>query len=230
MGSARLALAVAATLLLGTRVCRASCPLLGRRSIPVLHDLSADRAPELASLLRELGAEVCSVSLRHSGALDALAQLTRSRGAPLVGASTAVSEAQIRAAAGQGAVFLSTTFTTQTLVSACRAARLPLLAGVVTEEEAELAMRCGANALKFYPSSQVPPQQLHGTLRALATRYGRMPPIFVAGGVREDQREAYLAAGADGFALGVDCSQSTDRVAEGLRRALSFSSHSEITQ
>ena len=225
MNSARWGLVLApALLLLGALATRPRCPFLGHRSIPVLHDLRADRCAELSALLRELGVEVCSVSLRHSGALDALAMLAGAPGAPLVGVSTAVSEVQVRQAAERGAAFASTTFTTRTLVEACRSAGLPLLAGVASEDDAELAISCGAAALKFYPASQVPPQQLQGALLSLAARHGRLPPVFIAGGVRENQRAAYLTAGADGFALGVDCRQSADGVAEGLRRALSFAS------
>ena len=194
--------------------------LLGRRTIPVLHNLCADRCNELAAMLDLLDIDVCSVSLRHSGAMDALERL--GAGPRRVGASSAVGVRQLRQAADRGAAFASTTFTTRTLAEAARSLRLPLLAGVLSDEEAELAVSCGAAGLKFYPSSLVPPPRLLDALRSLASRHTRLPPVFVAGGVTESMREAYVCAGADGFVLGVDCAQSPDRVLEALRRTDSF--------
>jgi 2-keto-3-deoxy-6-phosphogluconate aldolase len=180
--------------------------------LPVLHGLFPEFAANAYRILLDTHeVTLCSVSLRHSRAADAMRALaengrSRGQGQPTVGASTCVSELQMREAVAGGAVFVSTVFTTQTLARTARELDVPLLAGVASLAEAEQALVCGAKALKFYPSSLVTPLQLHDILGRLWGCGLEKVPVYVAGGVRVRDMADYRAAGADGFAIGIDCS------------------------
>lgn len=87
---------------------------------------------------------------------------------------------------------------------------LPVLCGVSSIQESLLALQGGASALKFYPASKVNPNELNRILEYLRNDASTSTilsntPIIVAGGVREVDFDAYLKAGATGFALGFDC-------------------------
>lgn len=186
--------------------------------LPVLHDLEPHMCAHIAELLTQAELNVCSVSLRHPSAAASLAKLVAANPLLTVGASTVVAETQLHHARSAGAAFVSTVFTAPKLLHTSSLLGLPILAGyslahhdvdvrltacrVSTYEEALAALDGGATALKFYPASSVSPEQLSVILDAL----NRAPcAVLVAGAVKAVDFSAYVAAGAHGFALGVNC-------------------------
>jgi 2-dehydro-3-deoxyphosphogalactonate aldolase len=91
-----------------------------------------------------------------------------------------------------------------------------MLAGVLTLDDALAAIDSGVEALKFYPASLVPPSALAAVLADIAATSRQPPPVLVAGGVQDERCEAYMHAGAQGFAIGVDCRQSPAHLAAAL--------------
>lgn len=175
------------------------------RLLPVLHQLQLNSVKEVLEAMTIAQINTCSVSLRHRTALVSMEGLileaARSGIRLEVGASTCVSELQMREARDLGASFISTVFTTPRMSELSSSLDIPLLAGVSTLEEAVSAAEGGATALKFYPASAVSPAQLE----AICTRLNEGMPRLVAGGVSPVSMQEYLRAGADGFAVGLDC-------------------------
>jgi 2-keto-3-deoxy-6-phosphogluconate aldolase len=90
---------------------------------------------------------------------------------------------------------------------------MPILCGVLTFKEAKQALLSNANALKFYPATAMNPKLLAKIIDQLKDEglvsSNKMIDIIVAGGVLNTDFEAYMRAGATGFAIGFDCRKVT---------------------
>lgn len=90
---------------------------------------------------------------------------------------------------------------------------MPILCGVLTFNEAKQALLNSADALKFYPATAMKPKILAEIIGQLKDEglvsTNKMIDIIVAGGVLDIDFEAYLKAGATGFAIGFDCKKVT---------------------
>ena len=201
-------------------------PWRGHGVVPVIHNLETFQVPYIIDALE--GFKCCTVSLRHATALDALKEMVEQFGPYCaVGASTVVSEAQVQLAHAHGAAFVSTMFNAEALHAAATAHSMPILCGVTSHRESSTALVWGADALKFYPSTAISPAQLRDVLQRLTDTnrdcaFGKGPggelplgadfvDVVVAGGVREEDFASYVAAGANGFAIGLDCKLMTPK-------------------
>lgn len=204
---------------------RSTSKVLGNaRLLPVLHNLNPEVASRttidsLYSGLNEDEELFCSVSLRHPSAMSAVRDCARlirkqnpygvSHDRVILGISSAVSEMQILDAIYAGAKYISTMYHSKSLLSVAQACGTPMLSGVTSLQGSIEALDDGTDALKFYPSSLVPPMELKSILEHLRRAYGGhfmdAVPIIVAGGVKQEDIGAYIAAGASGFAIGYDC-------------------------
>ena len=183
--------------------------------VPVLHDLDAAWASAVYSALPPR-VRACTVSFRHARASDALRELCAAAAADPtsslleVGASTICSEEQVWAAKKSGATFISTMYFSPRIVEVAAAAQIPVLGGVMNHAEARTTIDSGVDSLKFYPSSTVSPLSLTLILEQLGKDTVKDRDIIVAGGLTEDDFQKYLAAGATGFAVGIDCKSLPD--------------------
>ena len=74
---------------------------------------------------------------------------------------------------------------------------MPTLPGVQTPAEIQLAIRSGADVLKFFPADPPGPSWLAQVAPAYAER-----PFMATGGVTVDNMEAFFAAGAIAVGMG----------------------------
>lgn len=92
---------------------------------------------------------------------------------------------------------------------------MPILCGVSTLEEAKQSLLWGAEALKFYPASNIKPKALADIVNGLVNdgllAASSITDIIVAGSVSEADFGEYIAAGATNFAIGFDCKKTTPR-------------------
>ena len=200
--------------------------------LPVIHNLELFQVPYIIEALD--GIKCCTVSLRHAAALDSLRELTEQFG-PFctVGVSTVVSEQQIRDAHAAGAEFISTTFNAESLLIEAKRLDMPILCGTLTYSEAKASLDMGADALKFYPSTQISPTALRDVIQQLTAdgtyHFGVVPEgehstfrdVYVAGGVQETDFASYMKAGANGFAIGFDCKSMTPKAMQKQLKGLS---------
>eukprot|EP01041_Mallomonas_annulata_P010376 gene10376-21647_t len=171
--------------------------------VPVLHNLEESMAKNVVTAISSSHIQICSVSLRHNTAMDALNKLRQHAPREIIlGASTVVSEKQIVEAHQLGANFVSSMFTPQALIRTSQAIDIPLLGGVSNVYDAKSALSNNIDSLKFYPATNISPPQLKIILDTLGTV---KPSIFIAGNVKEDQYFDYIRIGVQGFAIGVDC-------------------------
>jgi 2-keto-3-deoxy-6-phosphogluconate aldolase len=101
------------------------------------------------------------------------------------------------------------------LIEAAKQHQMPILCGVLTLEDALHALRLDADALKFFPATNLSPNTLQGILNELRgeglikSDDSNNPRIYVAGGVQKSEFGPYLSSGATGFAIGLDCRKVT---------------------
>jgi len=180
--------------------------------IVVLHNLYPENVPSVGALLEKYGVGIASVSLRHDGALESVKELTRFArdGATniLVGASSILSDEQVLSARASGAQFISSTESWPELVSTSRHLDLPLLSGFADSDSVVNAVReFRLTEVKLFPAQS--PEHVKGVCdelrESLPDDFSSLE-IIVAGGITPRDFQAYLNAGATGFACGVDCS------------------------
>lgn len=194
--------------------------------IPVLHNLDVTHVPMLAALLHNRPS--VSVSLRHPSAAGALAalkkEIQRFNSNCWIGASSVVSEKQIRDLSVIETNFISTMFHAKSILMLAHSLDIPVLCGTQSFEESESALRDQSDALKIFPSSNVTPRKLSDLLAALnsielLTENNKNIPIIIAGGVTKESLPEYLHYGATGIALGIDCrALSADEIGTMLNR------------
>ena len=108
---------------------------------------------------------------------------------------------------------MSTMFISRTLITQSHELEMPVLCGVSSLSEARQALLWGAEALKFYPATSLKPTIFKNIMAELKNdgmlSSSNVTDIIVAGGVSDTDYEAYLSAGATGFAVGFDCKKMT---------------------
>lgn len=154
----------------------------------VLHDATKARA--LAEALVAGGLPVLEVTLRTPAALEVIAEMAKVKGG-IVGAGTLVTPDDVRRAVAAGATFGVSPGATESLIAACEAEGLPLLAGAATATEAMQMLERGYDMLKFFPAEAA------GGAPALKAIGAPLPQISFCptGGVSPDNATSYLALG-----------------------------------
>jgi 2-dehydro-3-deoxyphosphogluconate aldolase / (4S)-4-hydroxy-2-oxoglutarate aldolase len=155
-----------------------------------------DVAGAMAALVRG-GIEQVEVTIDTPGALDAVAGAAGE--GRTVGVGTIVDSEQVRAAAAAGAQFVVSPGLVPEVIETALTLGLEPMPGVFTATEILTASAAGARVMKLFPASSGGPSYL----RALRGPFPTIP-IIPTGGVRIEEVQAYLEAGATAIALGSD--------------------------
>lgn len=159
--------------------------------VPVVPVLSIDdlkTAVPLAQALVAGGLPVLEITLRTPVALDCASAIAKAVPEAIVGVGTCLKPSHVQAAQDAGAQFIVTPGTTDRLIAAAEAARMPLLPGVTTASEIIRAQEGGFSLLKFFPA------QSAGGVSALKAFAGPFPDIQFCptGGINRDNASDYL--------------------------------------
>ena len=143
------------------------------------------------------GIEQVEVTMDTPGALQAVAEVAED--GRTVGVGTVVDSEQVRAAEAAGARFVVSPGLVLDVIETALSLGLEPVPGVFTATEILAATAAGARVMKLFPASSGGPSYL----RALR---GPFPTIAIipTGGVRIEEVQAYLQAGATAIALGSD--------------------------
>jgi 2-dehydro-3-deoxyphosphogluconate aldolase / (4S)-4-hydroxy-2-oxoglutarate aldolase len=141
------------------------------------------------------GVELFEITIDTPGALAAV---ERAAGNGMtVGVGTVLSTEQVHASAAAGAGFVVSPGLIPEVVSAAQELGIEPMPGVFTASEIIRATDAGARVMKVFPASCGGPEYL----RALRGPFPTLP-LVPTGGVRLDEIQAYLEAGATAVALG----------------------------
>lgn len=171
--------------------------LLDTRVVAIVRDRSGAHVRAACEALLEEGLAVLEITTSTPGAADTIAALVRA-GATGIGMGTVRTPAHVRAAAEAGASFIVTPSLSIEVGEAALRAGLCWFPGAATPTEIETAWQAGATAVKVFPA---------GSLGGVGfVRDVRAPlddiPLIPTGGVRIDDVEPYLAAGALALGMG----------------------------
>ena len=172
--------------------------------IVILRGVERDKLLLLADALYAGGVRAVEITFSATGApsdaetAEQIAALVRHIGDRMrIGAGTVLTARQVSLAARAGAGFIVSPNTDPAVIRKTRACSLVSIPGALTATEAQAAYAAGADFVKIFPVSAFGPSYI----RALKAPLPHIPMIAV-NGVPLDRIPDYLAAGADGFAIG----------------------------
>ena len=161
---------------------------LGRlRLVPMVVMDDAAHADGFGDALVAGGLPVAEVTFRTDAAEDSIRRLAK-RGDLLVGAGTVLTKEQADRAIDAGAAFIVSPGTNPPVVDHCLLRSVPIVPGVATPTDIDLAMSFGLTAVKFFPA-----ENLGGTatLKAYAGPYVDMM-FLPTGGITPEKLPEYL--------------------------------------
>jgi 2-dehydro-3-deoxyphosphogluconate aldolase/(4S)-4-hydroxy-2-oxoglutarate aldolase len=162
---------------------------IGRlRLVPMVVIDNAEHAAAFGAALVSGGLPVAEVTFRTDAAACAIRALGE-RGDLLVGAGTVLTTEQADRAIDAGAAFIVAPGTNPKVVEHCLKRGVPIIPGVATPTDIELAMSLGVTTLKFFPA-----ENLGGVamLKALAGPYAGVR-FVPTGGITPEKLPDYLA-------------------------------------
>ncbi|WP_249353847.1 bifunctional 4-hydroxy-2-oxoglutarate aldolase/2-dehydro-3-deoxy-phosphogluconate aldolase [Microbacterium sp. 2FI] len=188
----------------------------GAPLMAILRGMGVERTIRLAETAWDLGIDSVEVPLQTAqdeDALRALVARAQARGKS-VGAGTIITPAQVAVAAGAGAAYLVSPGIDPEVVRAAQDAGIPILPGVATPSEVQLAVSLGLTWLKAFPATWLGA----GWFRHIR---GPFPQVrFVAtGGLDAANVEEFLDAGVRVAAVGsaLEDAAQLERLAAVLR-------------
>lgn len=187
----------------------------GAPLMAILRGMGRDRSLALAATAWDLGIRSVEVPLQTPAdeeALRAVSAAAAERGFPVC-AGTIINPAQVPVAVAAGAAYLVSPGLDPAVVAAARAHGIPILPGVATPSEVQLAVSLGLRWLKAFPASWLGP----AWFRVIR---GPFPDVrFVAtGGLDAGNVAEFLDAGVRVAAVGsaLEDSSQLPRLAEVL--------------
>jgi 2-dehydro-3-deoxyphosphogluconate aldolase/(4S)-4-hydroxy-2-oxoglutarate aldolase len=123
--------------------------------VPVVELPEAELAIPLADALVAGGLSCVEIMFRTPAAQAGLEAVRKAYPDMLLGAGTVFDEEQLSVAVSAGADFIVSPGTNPELVEACLARDIPILPGVCTPSEIEVARGLGLNTVKFFPAEPI---------------------------------------------------------------------------
>lgn len=190
------------------------CPL-----IAIVRGIGPDEAEAIGEAVRESGIRIIEVPLNSPEPLRSIELLAKSLGdSLLIGAGTVLSAGQVQRVKDAGGRIVVSPDTNTDVIAATVSAELISSPGYFTPSEGFAAIRAGASALKLFPAEAASPSVLKAHLAVL----GNDIPILIVGGIRPDNMQPWLDAGATGFGLGSGLYRPGQSKAETLDKARAY--------
>jgi 2-dehydro-3-deoxyphosphogluconate aldolase/(4S)-4-hydroxy-2-oxoglutarate aldolase len=156
--------------------------------VPVIVLDDPDLAVPLAESLAGGGLPCAEVTFRTARAAQVLTAMASDRRL-VVGAGTVLTVDQVDAAIQAGATYIVTPGYSREVVRACQERDIPVIPGVATPTEIQMAIRDGITLVKFFPAEAI------GGTRTLSAIAAPFPGLrFIpTGGISPDNLQDYLA-------------------------------------
>lgn len=167
--------------------------------VAILRGIHAHECPAISSVLYEAGFRCIEIPLNSPNAIQSIALLVQHLpGDCLVGAGTVMSPDEVNAVHQTGARLIVMPHSDASVIREAKRLGMICIPGVATLSEAFAAIQFGADAIKLFPAESVAASVLK-TWRSVLPEQTVCLPV---GGVKPDDMQAYLDAGANGFGLG----------------------------
>lgn len=170
------------------------CPL-----VAIIRGVTPGEVEAIGRAIFDAGIRIIEVPLNSPDPLASIAALSAALGdRALIGAGTVLEPdmvAEIKQAVGR--LIVSPDCNPEVIATAA-GADMVSTPGYFTPSEAFDAIRAGAHGLKLFPAEAATPAMLKSQLAVIPKNY----PILVVGGIKPDNMQPWLDAGAAGFGLG----------------------------
>jgi 2-dehydro-3-deoxyphosphogluconate aldolase / (4S)-4-hydroxy-2-oxoglutarate aldolase len=167
--------------------------------VPVVRAASSKQALLAAEAVCAGGVPVVEITMTVPGAIDVIAELSRTAGKEvLIGAGTVLDAATAQRCVDAGAQFLvSPGFNLETVQLATRLGKL-MMAGALTPTEVIAAWKAGSDFVKIFPCGSV------GGPKYIKALKGPFPqvPMIPTGGVNLNTAAEFIQAGAEALGIG----------------------------
>lgn len=167
--------------------------------VAILRGLTPGEAVPIGTVLCEAGIRLIEVPLNSPDPFASIAALQAALGdEALIGAGTVLDTASVDRLVATGASLMVTPNTDPTVIARGAACGLEVMPGFFTPSEAFAACRAGARRLKLFPAAQLGPAYV----KALGDVLPSGISIWAVGGASAGNFADWLAAGAEGIAVG----------------------------
>lgn len=178
--------------------------------IPVVKIDNAEDAVPLAKALKEGGLSCAEITYRTDAAEEAIRRISKEFPDFFVAAGTVLTKEQADSAINAGASFLVSPGLNPEIVKYCAQKGYPIIPGVATPSEVEMAMSLGLTYLKFFPAEAAGGVKMIKAMSAPYTKVKFMP----TGGVSTKNLADYLACKCV-YACGGSWMVPADKITDG---------------
>lgn len=127
--------------------------LLEEKIVPVIKLKTADSAVHLSLALQEGGINVAEITFRTDAAGESIKKIKGNFPGMLVGAGTVLTLENAIQAMDAGAAFIVAPGFNPRIVEFCQSKNVPVIPGVNSPSQVEMAMEMGLKYLKFFPAA-----------------------------------------------------------------------------
>lgn len=156
--------------------------------VPVVALENAEAAAPLADALTAGGLPCMEITFRTAAAAGAI-RAVRKRDELLLGAGTVLSVETVKEAIDAGAEFIVSPGLNPQVVDYCLQQNIPIIPGVATPTDIEVALGFGLTVVKFFPAEAFGGLK---TLKAISAPYGQLR-FMPTGGINPENLGSYLA-------------------------------------
>lgn len=156
--------------------------------VPVVVIEDAKQALPLAEALCAGGLPCAEVTFRTAAARDAIREMKKKENM-LVGAGTVLTTDQVDEAVDAGAEFIVSPGFNRKVVRHCREKGIPVIPGVCTPTEVEMALEEGLEVVKFFPAEAAGGIAM---IKAMSAPYGSVR-FMPTGGITMENLADYLS-------------------------------------
>jgi 2-dehydro-3-deoxyphosphogluconate aldolase/(4S)-4-hydroxy-2-oxoglutarate aldolase len=166
--------------------------------IPAIRVSSADEAHFASESVAAGGIPIVEITMTVPGAMEVITHLVKHHPKLIVGAGTVLDLETAKQCADCGAHFLTAPGFDCDIVTFAAKRDIVSLPGALTPTEVVTAWRAGADFVKLFPVAQVGGDAY---VKALSRSLPEIP-LVAAGGVNQQNAEAFILAGATGIGVG----------------------------
>jgi 2-dehydro-3-deoxyphosphogluconate aldolase / (4S)-4-hydroxy-2-oxoglutarate aldolase len=156
--------------------------------VPVVQIDNANDSIKLGNALLEGGLPCAEITFRTEAAEDAIRSIANNLPEILLGAGAVLTTTQAEKAVAAGAQFIVSPGLNPKVVDWCQETKIPIIPGVATPTEIEMALDKGITVLKFFPAEAMGGGEM---LKAISAPYGAIK-FIPTGGINAQNLAEYL--------------------------------------
>lgn len=182
-----------------------------RNLVAILRGITPDESESIVEPLIDAGIDMIEVPLNSPDPFDSIERIVKKFGGQArIGAGTVISVAQVEHLAKIGAKLVVSPDANPAVIEATKANAMTSMPGVLTPTEAFAALRCGADAIKLFPSFMLG----YDGFKAIKAVLPADTTCYAVGGVDATNFAQWISAGVDGFGVGSALYKPGDTVSQ----------------